>query len=382
MDAVKSLREPLPAPSHGLPAALMDHEREVLNVNVERRLSAILSADAKGYSRLMAGDEIGTVLTLTSHRIVMRETITRLRGRVVDSPGDNLLAEFGSTADAVEAAVEIQHALQVRNGQLPEGRRLEFRIGVNLGEIIVEDERIYGDAVNVAARLESMADGGGVCVSGAVHDQIAGKLALSWEPLGEQRVKNIPRAVRVYRVRLAPGLPDQWAAAVHRTPTYRPSVAVLPFREVGIDEAHRYFGDGVVEDIIGALASLPDLFVISRNSTARFHGSPVDFKAVREDLVVRYVLSGSIRRMGERIRIVAELADTETQAVLWTDRIDGRLDELFELQDRLSERTVHSIAPHVQNAEIRRALRKRPENLDAYDFMLPGPRSPLSPEAQ
>lgn len=372
MDAVKSLREPLPAPSHDLPAALMDHEREVLNVNVERRLSAILSADAKGYSRLMAGDEIGTVLTLTSHRIVMRETITRLRGRVVDSPGDNLLAEFGSTADAVEAAVEIQHALQARNGQLPEGRRLEFRIGVNLGEIIVEDERIYGDAVNVAARLESMADGGGVCVSGAVHDQIAGKLALSWEPLGEQRVKNIPRAVRVYRIRLAPGLPDQWESAVHPTPTYRPSIAVLPFREVGIDEAHRYFGDGVVEDIIGALASLPELFVISRNSTARFRGSPVDFKAVREDLVVRYVLSGSIRRMGERIRIVAELADTETQAVLWTDRIDGRLDELFELQDRLSERTVHSIAPHVQNAEIRRALRKRPENLDAYDFMLRG----------
>jgi adenylate cyclase len=371
MDTVKSLGEPLPAPSHSLPAGLMDHEREVLNVNVERRLSAILSADAKGYSRLMAGDEIGTVLTLTSHRIVMRETITRLRGRVVDSPGDNLLAEFGSTADAVEAAVEIQHALQARNGQLPEGRRLEFRIGVNLGEIIVEDERIYGDAVNVAARLESMADGGGVCVSGAVHDQIAGKLALSWEPLGEQRVKNIPRAVRVYRVRLAPA-PQEPLAGVHVSPTYRPSIAVLPFREVGIDEQHRYFGDGVVEDIIGALASLPDLFVISRNSSARFHGNPVDFKAVREDLVVRYVLSGSIRRMGERIRIVAELADTETQAVVWTDRVDGRLEQLYELQDRLSERTVHSIAPHVQNAEIRRALRKRPENLDAYDFMLRG----------
>jgi adenylate cyclase len=349
----------------------MDHEREALTVNVERRLAAILSADAKGYSRLMAEDEVGTVRTLTGHRTVMRETITRLRGRVVDSPGDNLLAEFGSTADAVEAAVEIQQALRARNGHLPEGRRLEFRIGVNLGEILAEDERIYGDAVNVAARLESLADGGGICISGLVHDQIAGKLSLGWEPLGEQTVKNIPRPVRVYRIRFAAG-PQDALPRGHLSPTYRPSIAVLPFREVGIDDEHRYFGDGIVEDIIGALASLPDLFVISRNSTARFRGTPVDFKAVREDLVVRYVLSGSIRRMGERIRIVAELADTETQAVLWTDRIDGRLDELFELQDRLSERTVHSIAPHVQNAEIRRALRKRPENLDAYDFMLRG----------
>jgi adenylate cyclase len=357
-------------PVKSLIAMPIDHEHEVPPVHVSRRLAAILSADAKGYSRLMAGDEVGTVRTLTSHRTVMREAVARHRGRVVDSPGDNLLAEFASTADAVEAAVEIQHILRDRNAHLPEGRRLEFRIGVNLGEILAEDERIYGDAVNVAARLEAMADGGGVCVSGIVHDQVAGKLALGWQPLGEQRVKNIPRSVRVYRVQLAAAAPEPPGALV--APSYRPSVAVLPFREVGIDEAHRYFGDGVVEDIIGALASLPDLFVISRNSTARYHADPVDFKAVREDLVVRYVLSGSIRRLGERIRIVAELADTETQAVVWTDRIDGRLDQLFELQDRLSERTVHSIAPHVQNAEIRRALRKRPENLDAYDFMLRG----------
>ncbi len=359
------------ASNQPLPASVVHHEREVLTVNVERRLAAILSADAKGYSRLMAEDEVGTVLTLTGHRTVMRETITRLRGRVVDSPGDNLLAEFGSAADAVEAAAQIQHALRARNSRLPETRRLEFRIGVNVGEILAEDDRIYGDAVNVAARLESLADADGICISSVVHDQIAGKLALSWEPLGEQRVKNIPRPVRAYRVRFAPA-PSGTATRVQLSPAYRPSIAVLPFREVNIHEGHRYFGDGIVEDVIGALASLPDLFVISRNSTARFRESPVDFKSVREELAVRYVLSGSIRRMGERIRIVAELADTETQAVLWTDRIDGRLDDLFELQDRLSERTVHSIAPHVQNAEIRRALRKRPENLDAYDFMLRG----------
>lgn len=201
----------------------MDHEREALTVNVERRLAAILSADAKGYSRLMAGDEIGTMLTLTGHRAVMRETITRLRGRVVDSPSDNLLAEFGSTADAVEAAVEIQQALRARNGHLPEGRRLEFRIGVNLGEILAEDQRNYGDAVNVAARLESLADGGGICVSGVVHDQVAGKLALSWGPLGDQTVKNIPRPVRVYRIRFA-AAPQEPLAGVHLSPTYRPSI--------------------------------------------------------------------------------------------------------------------------------------------------------------
>src|SRR5215470_9458846 len=350
----------------------MQHATATLNV--ERRLAAILSADAKGYSRLMADDEIGTVLTLTGHRAVMRETVGRLRGRVVDSPGDNLLAEFGNAGDAVEAAVEIQHALRARNDQLPDGRRLEFRIGVNLGEVLVQADRIYGDAVNVASRLESLADADGICISGIVHDQIVGKLSLGWEPLGEQRVKNIPRPVRAYRVRFSPAPRTSLTHVnAHRQSTaYRPSIAVLPFREVGIDDKHRYFGDGVVEDIIGALASLPDLFVVSRNSTARFRGDHIDFKSVREELVVRYVLSGSVRRQGERIRIVAELADTETLEVLWTDRIDGRNDELFELQDRLSERTVHSIAPHVQKAEIRRALRKRPENLDAYDFMLRG----------
>jgi len=198
----------------------IDHEHEAPPVHVSRRLAAILSADAKGYSRLMAGDEVGTVRTLTSHRTVMREAVARHRGRVVDSPGDNLLAEFASTADAVEAAVEIQHILRDRNAHLPEGRRLEFRIGVNLGEILAEDERIYGDAVNVAARLEAMADGGGVCVSGIVHDQVAGKLALGWQPLGEQRVKNIPRSVRVYRVQLAAGAPELPGALV--APSYRP----------------------------------------------------------------------------------------------------------------------------------------------------------------
>ena len=340
-------------------------------MSVERRLVAILSADAKGYSRLMGEDELGTVRTLTAYRAIMRDTIGRLRGRVVDSPGDNLLAEFGSVVDAITACVEIQDVLGKRNSELAEGRRLEFRMGVNVGDVMTEGDGIYGDAVNIAARLESLSDPGGLCVSGPVYDQVVAKLPLQWEPLGEQSMKNIARRVPVYRA----CLPHRNGTATRSAPlrpAYRPSIAVLPFREMEVCDTHRYFADGIVDDIIGALASLPDLFVISRNSTSRFNKSPVDVAAVGQDLAVRYVLSGSVRRAGDRTRISAELADTESRTVLWTDRIEGRADDLFELQDRLSEKIVTTIAPHVREAEIRRALRKRPENLDAYDFMLRG----------
>jgi adenylate cyclase len=318
----------------------------------------------------MGEDEVATVRTLTAYRAVMREAIARCQGRVVDSPGDNLLAEFSSVVNAVECATEIQHALRQRNAELPEGRRLEFRMGVNVGDVMVEGDHIYGDAVNVAARLEGMADAGGVCVSGPVYDQVAAKLPLTWQSLGEQSMKNIARRIRVYRACLAPA---PWApsSAAPLRPAYRPSIAVLPFREHDVGEAHRYFAEGIVEDIIGALASLSDLFVISRTSTSRFRDH-VDVASAGQDLAVRYVLSGSVRRAGQRIRIVGELADTETQTVLWTDRIEGGVDDLFELQDRLSEKIVTTIAPHVREAEIRRALRKRPESLDAYDFMLRG----------
>jgi adenylate cyclase len=339
-------------------------------VSVERRLAAILSADAKGYSRLMGEDELGTVRTLTAYRAIMRETIGRLRGRVVDSPGDNLLAEFADVADAVTACVEIQAALGKKNRELAEGRRLEFRLGVNVGDVMVDGDDIYGDAVNVAARLESLADPGGLCVSGQVYERVAGVLPLTWEALGDQPMKNIARRVPVYRA----CLPHVNGAAARPAlrPAYRPSIAVLPFREMDACDTRQYFADGIVEDIIGALASLPDLFVISRNTTSRFRQSPVDVAGVGQDLAVRYVLSGSVRRSGDRIRVSAELADTESQAVLWTDRIDGHTDDLFDVQDRLSEKVVTTIAPHVREAEIRRALRKRPDSLDAYDFMLRG----------
>jgi TolB-like protein/tetratricopeptide (TPR) repeat protein len=319
----------------------------------------------------MGEDEVGTVQTLTAYRSVMAETIMRFRGRVVDSPGDNVLAEFASVVDAVMAAVEIQEVLRERNGRLVVSRRLEFRIGVNLGDVLVEGERVYGDAVNIAARIEALADGGGICVSGTVYDQIASKVPLIWEPLGEQSVKNIARRVRVYRVRLD-ATESRPVSGAPLSPADRPSIAVLPFREPDVPEGYSYFGDGIVEDIIGALAALPDLVVISRNSTSRFRGTPVDIGSVGRELRVRYVLSGSVRRAGERIRIMSELSDTETQRVLWTDKIDGRTDDLFDLQDRLSEKTITTIAPHVHEAEIRRVLLKRPENFDAYDFMLRG----------
>jgi adenylate cyclase len=340
-------------------------------MNVERRHAAILSADAKGYSRLMAEDEVGTVRTLIAYRTVMRDWITSFRGRVVDSPGDNLLAEFGNAIDAVECAVAIQQSLREQNAGLHEHRRLEFRMGVNVGDVVVEASNIYGDAVNIAARLEALADAGGICVSGGVHDLVAPKLSVEWESLGPRTVKNIDRPVHVYRARLVGG-PSARASDALLRPTYRPSIAVLPFGEFGVGEEHLYFADGIVEDIIAALASLPDLFVISRNSTARFRGAPVDVASVGRDLSVRYVLSGSIRRSGDRIRIASELADTETEAVLWSDRIEGHSNELFELQDKLAQRTVTTIAPSVQEAEMRRATAKRPENLNAYDLMLRG----------
>jgi adenylate cyclase len=339
--------------------------------DVERRFAAILAADAKGYSRLMGEDEVGTVRTLTAHRTVMREAIARHHGRVVDTPGDNLLAEFPEVIDAVQGALEIQQTLGRRNAELADERRLEFRIGVNMGHVIVDGEHIYGDAVNVAARMESLAEAGGICVSGPVYEHVADRLSIDWETLGEREVKNIARPVRVYRARLAAAARVATGTRVS-TPVYRPSIAVLPFREVDVLQGQHYFAEGLVDDIIGALASLPDLFVISGTSTSRFRGRSIDVKTVGDELAVRYVLSGSVRRAGDRIRIAGELADTETQTVLWTDRIEGRVDDVFALQDTLSEKTVTTIAPYVREAEIRRALRKRPESLDAYDCMLRG----------
>jgi adenylate cyclase len=323
-----------------------------------RRFAAILSVDAP-------------------HGAAMRETLSRFRGRVVDGPGDILLAEFASVVDAVECAVTIQRLLSERKPALPVGKHLEFRIGVSLGDVLVDGERISGEALDVAAQLRRLAEPGGIVISETAYEQVETKLPYRYEVLGEHTVKEMAGARRVYRV-IAGDLP----AAVHHTSAgslrarwhgaRQPSIAVLPFREYDIREGRSYFADGIVDDIVGALASLPDLFVISRSSTLSFRGANTDVRAAATTLGVQYVLSGSVRRGAEKIRTVTELCDTETGGILWTDSVEGSLNDVFAFQDRLSERVVATIAPQVRQAELHRALRKRPESLDAYDFVLRG----------
>jgi class 3 adenylate cyclase/Tfp pilus assembly protein PilF len=348
----------------------MDSESEsrIPAYSLERRLSAVVSADGKGYSRLISEDEIGTVRMLIAYRSLMRDAIAEFRGRVVDSPGDNVLAEFASAVDAVSCAVEIQRRLGERNAELPEGRRLEFRIGVNFGDVLVDGDRIYGDTVNITARLQGLADAGGVCLSGVAHDHVAHELDLEWTALGEVSVKNIPYPVRAYQLRRrAPRVAPRGRAAV--VPAYRPSIAVLTFRDI---DTGGYLGDGIAEHIVLALASLPDLFVVSLTSTARIHEPSTDVRKVGAELGVRYLLSGSVRRIGEQLRITAELADSATRAIVWADKFDAHTGDIFDLQDRISERTITTIAPHIREVELRRAMRKRPESLDAYDLTLRG----------
>ena len=339
------------------PTTCARRDFQTKNVVEIRRLAAILSAD-------------------TQHLAAMRQTISRFRGRVIDSPGNNLLADFASVVEAVECAVMIQRTLTERNATIPAGRRLEFRIGVNLGDVVVDGERLTGDALAVATRLQELAEPGGIAISGTAYEQIETKLPYRYEGLGEHSIENIAGAVRVYRV-IAGDLPaavgEASPLAARPVPrAHQPSIAVLPFREYDIREGRSYFATGIVEDIVGALASLPDLFVISRSSTLGFAGANADARAVGKTLGVQYMLSGSVRRAAERIRTLAELCDTETGGILWTDSVEGSVNDVFALQDRLSERIVSTLAPHVRQAELRRALRKRPDSLDAYDFVLRG----------
>jgi TolB-like protein/Flp pilus assembly protein TadD len=301
----------------------------------------------------------------------MREMIMRFRGRRLDSPRDTLLAEFISVADAIECAIAVQRAQAESNTTMSGEQRQTFRVGVSLGDVRVEGDRIHGDAIDIAVHVRTLADPGGVAISGTAHDQVGTNPSYRYESLGAHAVENVMGTVRVYRVidlELARGTP----AVGLVLGTHQPSIAVLPFREYDLRGTSSYFAEGIVEDIVGALASLPDLFVISRSSTLSFRGASADVRAVGATLGVQYVLSGSVRRAGERIRTLAELCDTETGGILWSDSVEGSMNDVFALQDRLSERIVKTIAPHVRQAELRRALRKRPENLDAYDFMLRG----------
>ncbi|MBW2671488.1 MAG: adenylate/guanylate cyclase domain-containing protein, partial [Deltaproteobacteria bacterium] len=341
----------------------------------KRKLTAILSADVKGYSRLMREDEEGTVRAITAYREVIGSVVQKHRGEVVDSPGDNILAEFASVVDAVRSAVEVQEELKARNAELPENRRMEFRIGINLGDVIHEKERIYGDGVNVAARVESLADAGGICVSRSAYDQVKKKLSLGYEYLGEHSVKNIDEPVRVYRVLLEPeaagkvigekrvepkrgqriafgvvialllvagGLliwrsasPPIEVASVEKMAfplPDNPSIAVLPFDNLSDDPKQEYFSDGLTEQIITNLSKLPSLFVIARNSTFTYKGKPVKVQKVAEDLGVKYVLEGSVQRSEDRVRITAQLIDALTGHHLWAERYDRKFGDIFALQ--------------------------------------------------
>jgi adenylate cyclase len=375
----------------------------------KRKLTAILSADVKGYSRLMGEDDQATVRTIKVYREVITEIVQKHRGRVVDSPGDNILAEFESVIDAVGSAVEIQDELRIRNTELPEDRKMEFRIGVNLGDVIHEEERIYGDGVNVAARLESLADPGGICVSGTVFDQIESKLPLGYEYLGEQSVKNIPKPVRIYKALMDPeavgkvigekgvepgrglrvalaavivlllivgglliwrtAFPPVQVASVEKMAfplPDKPSIAVLPFDNLSEDPKQEYFSDGLTEEIISALGSVPRLFVIARNSTFTYKGKPVKVQQVSEELGVRYVLEGSVRKSGDKVRITAQLIDALDGHHLWAKRYDRNLEDIFAVQDELTKEIIMSMQVKLTEGEQARAFARGTDNLEAY----------------
>jgi adenylate cyclase len=379
---------------------------------VKRKLTAILSADVKGYSRLMGEDEKGTVRTLNVYKEVMTNLIQQHRGRVVDAPGDNVLAQFASVVDAVECAVEIQKELKTRNADLPENRRMEFRIGVNLGDVIEDGEQILGDGVNIAARLESLSDAGGICISGTAYDQVENKLSLGYEYLGEQTVKNIAKPVRVYRVLMEPEAsgkvigekkvkPRQWqrtmiglvAAVILVIAAFvswklfippasqkevasidkmafplpdKPSIAVLPFANMSEDPKQEYFSDGITEEIITALSKSPKLFVIARHSTFTYKGKLVKVQQVAEELGVRYVLEGSVRKSEDRVRITAQLIDALKGHHLWAERYDRTMKEILAIQDEITKKIVTALQVKLTEGEQAVIYAKGTDNLELF----------------
>jgi adenylate cyclase len=378
----------------------------------KRKLTAILSADVKGYSRLMGEDEEATVRTITAHRKVITSVIEKYRGRVVDSPGDNILAEFVSVVDAVQSAVEIQEVVRAKNAELPEDRRMEFRIGINLGDVIQEGERIYGDGVNIAARVEGLADAGGICISGSAYEQIENKLALGYDYIGEHTVKNIVKPIKVYRVPTGPETLQKVAEEKRPAPTWqraglavviallvvaggvalwkssrpptsppieaasvekmayplpdKPSIAVLPFVNMSGDPEQEYFSDGLTEEIISALSGVPKLFVIARNSTFTYKGKPVKAQQVAEELGVGYVLEGSVRKSGDKVRITAQLVDALNGHHLWAKRYDRDISDIFAVQDELTKEIITAMQVKLTEGEQARAPARGTDNLEAY----------------
>ena len=346
---------------------------------VERRLAAILAADVAGYSRLRGANEEATLAQLKSvRRALVDPTIAAHRGRIVKTTGDGMLVEFASAVDAVRNAVEIQRSMAAQNTAVPQDQRIEFRIGIHVGDIIIDDNDIFGDGVNIAARLEGIAEPGGVCMSDDAYRQVRGKVEIACDDMGPQPLKNIAEPMRTWRVRLTGQIPSavQSGSAVSQPQALplpdKPSIAVLPFQNMSGDPEQDYFADGMAEDIITALSRFKALFVIARNSSFTYKGRAVDVKQVGRELGVRYVLEGSVRKAANRVRITGQLVDTATGGHLWAERFDGGLGDIFDLQDQVTESVVGAIAPAVEKAEIERAKRKPTESLDAYALYLRG----------
>ena len=344
--------------------------------DVERRLVAIFAADVEGYSRLMGRDEVGTLRNLTERRKILDALISAHRGRIANTAGDSVLAEFASAVDAVHCAVEAQTAWADANDQLPPDRRINFRIGVHVGDVMVRAGDILGDGVNIAARLEGIAESGGVCISDDAHRQIRGKVDITFDDMGSQSLKNIADPMRAWRVRLdrnaratEPAKPAIETAQLPALPD-KPSIAVLPFQNMSGDPEQEYFADGMVEDIITGLSRSKSLFVVARNSSFTYKGKAVDIKRVGRELGVRYVLEGGVRKSGNRVRITGQLVDAATGNHIWADRYDSTLEDIFDLQDRVTMSVIGAIAPHLERAEIARAQRKPTQSLQAYDYYL------------
>jgi TolB-like protein len=336
---------------------------------IQRRLAAILAADVVGYSRLMEADEAGTLAALRVRRKeVLEPLVAKHQGRIFKVTGDGVLVEFASAVNAVQCAVDLQHEMAAANMDQPEEHQIVLRIGVNLGDVMVEAGDLYGDGVNIAARLESASEPGGILISGTAYDYVRSKVRVGFDALGAQTLKNIGEPVRIYRVTGAPAA----APNLPRLITDRPSIAVLPFENMSGDPEQEYFADGMVEEIITALSRMHWLFVIARNSSFAYKGRAIDVKQIGRELGVRYVLEGSIRKAGAKLRITGQLIDAATGAHIWADRFDGGVDDVFDLQDQVTSRVVGAIAPKLEQAEIERTRHKPTESLDAYDYFLQG----------
>jgi len=334
-----------------------------------RRLAAILAADVVGYSRMMQADEGGTLAALKSRRTeILKPLVSKHHGRIIKVMGDGVLVEFSSAVEAVSCAVALQEAMAVANEGAEDYRRVVLRVGINLGDVMVEGSDLYGDGVNIAARLEAMADPGSVFVSRTVYNHVRGKLKLGFEDLGDQQLKNIAEPVRIYRVQ---SLSEARGHPMLALPD-KPSIAVLPFQNMSVDPEQEYFADGIVEEIITALSRIRWLFVIARNSSFTYKGRAVGVKQIGRELGVRYLLEGSVRKAGNKIRITGQLIDCATSAHLWADRFEGALGDIFDLQDQVTASVVGAIAPKLEQAEIERSRRKPTESLDAYDYYLRG----------